>query len=366
MNNKSPGAGELHKWLADAISSCKKRTVLLKQLYAWAEKLDGGMAMYLQSPLGKAAFQQAVSELVAVQILSPVGKKPATPGGLHRKYRIIKEPVAPDAALHEEIIRAIAPPAELDYYLRNPQDFRLDQPIIEVISNFLRQPQPGLLTVNERAYQLFGDEKFFQGAGRDRSRGARVLKRLGLGYAHIGCRETAEPFFSFQSKDFHARSARDIYIIENKDTFWSFKEQIMDQRAQLRADLIIYGEGKKIISSFQFVDEYAVKPEQDGFYYFGDLDPEGINIYCLLREEYPQYNIQPFVAGYQALIQIGLQKAPVKTPKAQRLVKKNVANFLTAFEPSWAAKIGEHLLQGFYIPQEALSALEMKERFGQQ
>ena len=366
MNNKRPGAGELHKWLANAVSRCKKQTVLLKQLHAWAEELDSGMPVYLQSPPGKAAFQQTISELVAAQTLSPMGKKPATPGGLHLKYRIIKEPVAPDAALHTEIIRAIAPPAKLDYYLRHPQDFRRDQPIIEVISNFLRQPEPGLLTVNERAYQLFGDEKFFQGAGRDRSRGAGVLNKLRLEYAHMGCRETAEPFFSFQSKDFHNLSARDIYIMENKDTFWSFKEQIMDQPARIRADLIIYGEGKKIISSFQFVDEYAVQPQKDQFYYFGDLDPEGINIYCLLAEEYPPYNIRPFVAGYQALAQIGLQKAPVKTPKAQRLVKKNVARFLTAFEPAMAAKIREHLFQGFYIPQEALSAQEMKERFGKQ
>jgi hypothetical protein len=70
------------------------------------------------------------------------------------------------------------------------------------------------------------------------------------------------------------------------------------------------------------------------------------------------------VAGYQAVLEIGLAKAPVKTPKDQRLIKENVEKFLQAFAPPWDVRIKEHLLQGFYIPQEALSAEEMKERFG--
>ena len=359
-----PNADEFYNWLESAINSFNGRFILLEQLHARAEELDGSMPAYLQSPPGMAAFQQAVRQLVAAQILAPVGKKPATPQGLHLKYRIIKGPVSHDAACTADIIRSIAPPAGLDYYLKNPQDFKRDQPIIDVISNFLRQPQPGVLTANERAYQLFGDEKFFKGAGKSRSRGETVLKRLGLSYAHIGCRETIEPFFSFQSMDFQALAARDIYIIENKDTFWSFKRQIMDKSARLKAHFIIYGEGKKIISSFRFVEEYAVNSQKDRFYYFGDLDPEGINIYCLMLEEYPQYDIHPFVAGYQAVLEIGRKKPPVKTPKDQRLIKENVEKFLQAFAPPWAAEIKEHLEQGFYIPQEALSAEEMRERFG--
>ncbi|OQA09344.1 MAG: hypothetical protein BWY65_01129 [Firmicutes bacterium ADurb.Bin373] len=364
MIDTCPNTGELYNWLEIAVSTFKGRFILLEQLHERAKELNSGMPAYLQSPPGMAAFQQAVRQLVAEQILAPVGKKPATPQGLHLKYRVIKSPVIFDAGCAADIIRSIAPPAVLDYYLKNPQDFKRDQPIIDIISNFLRQPQRSLLTVNERAYQLFGDEKFFKGAGKNRSRGETVLRRLGLVYADIGCRETVEPFFSFQSKVFHALANRDIYIIENKDTFWSFKEQTMDKPARIKADLIIYGEGKKIISSFRFVEEYAVNLQRDRFYYFGDLDPEGINIYCLLSAEYPQYDIQPFVAGYQAVLEIGLNKAPVKTPKEQRLIKENVEQFLHTFSPPWAAKIKEHLEQGFYIPQEALSAEEMRERFG--
>jgi len=403
MNDSKIDAGELYNRLAGAVDSFKGRFILLEQLHALAERLDGGMPVYLQSPAGMAAFEEAVSRLVAEKILAPVGNKPATPRGLHLKYRIkhnsagLAGPAGPagsagtagpagmdgiagiagiagpagmagmagrDAACTAEIIRSIPPPAVLDYYLRNPQDFRRDRAIIDKISSFLRQPHQDIVTVNERAYQLFGDEKFFKGAGKSRSRGETVLKRLGLSYADLGCRETVEPFFSFQSRDFHALAARDIFIIENKDTFWSFKRQIMDKPARLKAHLVIYGEGKKIISSFRFVEEYAVNPQTDRFYYFGDLDPEGINIYCTLLDEYPRYNIQPFVAGYQAVLEIGLAKAPVKTPKDQRLIKENVDKFLQAFEPPWAARIKEHLLQGFYIPQEALSAEEMKERFG--
>ncbi|WP_371363614.1 hypothetical protein SRRS_44920 [Sporomusa rhizae] len=350
--------------LKNEITDCQSTYILVEKFLAAAEDVNCDMPVFLQSPAGQAAFRNVVEKLVFEQLIAPVGNKPNTISGLYQKYRVNKKLKQKNSELVAQIIKSILPPATLDYYIKNPQDFINDQAIIEAISNFLSQKHKDIITVNERAYELFGDEKFFKGTGQSRSRGEIVLKRLGLSWLSIGCQETIEPFFSFHKKNFHLRTARKIYIIENKDTFWSFKQNIMDCLSSITVDMLVYGEGRKIISSFRFMEEYDLNPQIDKFFYFGDLDPEGINIYCELVDEYPQYKIVPFVVGYQAVLAIGQSKPSLKTPKQQKIKLENIKRFIENFDQPQAVKLKSHLEGGFYIPQEALSATQMKERFG--
>lgn len=354
---------EVYIALKKEINSIQGGHVLLERLLSAIEGVNNDMPAFLQSPEGQAAFTDSVLKLVIEQTIAPVGK-PKTVRGLHLKYRINRRQEEKDRDLIMQLVRSITPPASLNYYIKNPDEYINDSAIINVISDFLKQNNKDLVTVNERAYQLFGDEKFFRGAGKNRSRGEIVLKRLGLDYASLACEETIEPFFSFQNKDFHSLVSRNIFIVENKDTFWSFKRNIMDCASNIKVDMLVYGEGNKIISSFKFIDEYDVSILSDRFFYFGDLDAEGINIYCELLDKYPRYKVFPFYEGYQAVLEIGLRKQPVKTPTDQKVKKENIDRFIGAFQHSWAAKLNKQLYGGFYIPQEALSAAEMKERFG--
>ena len=350
--------------LKNEINDLPRTYIDLERLYSVAEKINLDMPIFLQSPQGQSAFSQAVKQLVIEQLIVAVGKKPHTQQGLHLKYRINKSPINKDVQLAMQIIRSIEPPAAIDYYIKNPREFLADRPIITAIINFFAHNDKDIITVNERAYQLFGDEKFFKGAGKGRSRGETVLKRLGLSYDDLWCDETLEPFFSFQKNDFHLLETKDVFIIENKDTFWSFKRNILNVPSMIKADMLVYGEGKKIISSFKFMAEYSIDFLKDRFYYFGDLDAEGINIYCELVDEYSDYNIMPFIEGYQAILEIGLHRMPVKTPKQQKIKTENIVRFIRAFDQFWAVKLQQHLEGGFYVPQEALSATAIKERFG--
>lgn len=355
---------EVYIILKNEIDNVEGRFVLLKRLLSAVEGVSYDMPAFLQSPEGQNTFRDAVLKLVSEQYISPVGNKPDTPNGLNLKYRISKEPKKNDNELVMQIIKSIELPATVDYYIKHPHDFLDDKAIIDTISNFLKQKRIDLITLNERAYELFGDEKFFKGDDKNRSRGEVVLKRLGLDYSNLRCEETVEPFFSFYKKDFFSRKMRNIYIIENKDTFWSFKRSVMDSPSILKLDMLIYGEGKKIISSFRYIDEYDIDSENDTFFYFGDLDAEGVNIYCDLKRKYPQYNIFPFCEGYQAILEIGLKRKPARTPKQQKICKDNIDRFIESFDETCALKLKKLLDGGFYIPQEALSAVGIKERFG--
>lgn len=347
--------------LRNKISYNKGSYILLSALQKTVEGMNPEMPAFLMSSDGRAIFHRCIGMLISDNLISPVGRKPDLADGLYSKYRICKAMKHKDGELASQIIRTIVPPARIDFYLKNPDLYLEDREVIENIMEFLKQAAGDIVTVNERSYQLFGDEKFFRGAQSSRSRGETVLHRLGLDYRDIGCEETLEPFFSFMSKDFHSATDRHIFIIENKDTFWSFKRSIMNS---IKADMVIFGEGRKILSSFQFVEEYNVDPDRDTILYFGDLDAEGVNIFCELAERYSTYRIKPFHDGYAAMLEIGSGHKPVKIPKQQRINMDHIEKFCSFFGHALSQQLGRLLNGGFYIPQEALSATEMRYRFG--
>lgn len=353
---------EIYILLKKEINDTGNKFIMLRRLFAVVENISSDMPIFLQSPEGQVVFYNGVNTLLTEQIILPVGKK-INQNGLYVKYRINVRYEKKDNQLVTEIIRNISLPATLDYYAKHPEDYLNDKDIIDILLNFTKNKNDSIVTVNERAYELFGDEKFFKGDEKIRSRGETVLKRLGLDYLHLGCIETIEPFFSFYKKDFHLKHSRKIYIIENKDTFWSFKH-LMDSAVDFDLDMLIYGEGKKILSSFKFIDEYEINLKADTFIYFGDLDAEGIKIYGNLKARFPEYSIRPFYQGYQAIIEIGLMRKLVKTPKMQKVSEENIEKFINEFDEIFAKKIREIISEGFYIPQEALSAIKIKERFG--
>lgn len=353
---------EIYKILKKEIGNCHLKYILLNTLHCAVEKYDQEMPLFLQSPKGQAIFSDGLKRLVTEQIISPVGKKPYTHNGLYNKYRILKDLKGKDNQLITEIVRNIALPSAVDYYIKHPQQFINEQEIIKTINDFIKKGDHDVATVNERAYELFNDEKFFK--GDERSQGEVILKRLGLNYSDIGCVDTPEPFFSFCRKDFFLRNARNICIIENKDTFWSFKKTVLDSEYTPNLDMLIYGEGKKILSSFRFIEEFEIEPSIDKFYYFGDLDPEGINIYCELRDKYYIYNVIPLLEAYVAALEIGRTHELIKTPKQQRISENNIRRFTHFFDEPWDMEIQKLLEGGFYIPQEALSAARLKERLG--
>jgi len=73
------------------------------------------------------------------------------------------------------------------------------------------------------------------------------LAEANINAHNIGARVFGVFLYIFAHKELPSRDSRNIYIIENKDTFWSFKRNILDDPAsRIKADMLIYGEGRKI------------------------------------------------------------------------------------------------------------------------
>ena len=160
---------------------------------------------------GRAIFCQCIGKLLSDSLISPVGRKPDLADGLHSKYRICKTPKRKDEELANQIIREITPPAGVDFYLKNPDLYLEDREVIEKIIRFLNQASGDIVTVNERSYQLFGDEKFFSRGWEWQEQRRDNSAKTGAGLSGYWLRRDCRAFFQLYVKGFSLDN-RQVYI----------------------------------------------------------------------------------------------------------------------------------------------------------
>lgn len=344
---------KIYNMLKNKIRQHKKVYITLDDFYNYIESEDINLKMALNYPDNCSKFGQAVNKLVKENVIEPVKSSKSNNQNLKLNYRIVKTSPSYDD-IKRQIIK-LTKPIQIEYYLSHPQEYQKDKEYIDIIDRFLKSSGKNeKMSINERAYQLFGDEKFLRDSDKSRAKGERIIKNLGLTYEDLNCYYAYEPFFCFTKDNYKNKSERNVLIVENKDTFWSFKKLLFELDNTLNIDMLIYGEGNKIINSFQFIDEYKLNG-QNKFIYFGDLDAEGINIFFSLKARHPSYNILPFIEGYKQLIELSSGIGLPNIKKSQKMNRENIEKFCTYFEEYYVRKIREIILNNRYIPQEALS-----------
>jgi len=242
----------------------------------------------------------------------------------------------------------------LDYYLKNQEIYRRHRKYINKLNEYYSSNPKPRLTSNELAFKLFNDEKFFENPNTGVNLGLEILQNLKMTYEDFNSYRTQEPFFYYIKGSFFEKSIRNILVIENKDTFFTLiKKCYCDV-----FDMIIYGEGKKIISSFELAPEFNIKPA-DTIRYFGDVDAEGFYIYKLFKEKFTQYNVGLYKPIYETLLdQFGFEDLP----KLKTFMKDDVFNgavdiIKEEFDVAYSQKICDILANGRYLPQEAAAFL---------
>jgi len=278
------------------------------------------------------------------------GKKPA----LYNAYKIVTN--QPDYKEYlDELKFKIHSSLKIDYYLHNPEKYIDDRNYILALSIFFESREEFLndaLSMNERSFEIWGREKFLQ-----KGSGKRILKNLGLSLESLNIYETTEPLAYYSH---HKNTSQNILIIENKDTFYSMRRNLLKGNSSilgLPIGTLIYGGGKGIHRSFQdftFCVEPYLNHKSNTFLYFGDLDYEGIIIFESLQKLF-QHDmiITPFKKGYEYM----LKKAVLnKLPDTKLGQNKNIGNiFLNTFAENEKNLIIQILNSGKYIPQEILN-----------
>ncbi|MBR1709436.1 MAG: hypothetical protein IJ719_11500 [Clostridia bacterium] len=312
-------------------------------------------------PLGSLSYPDQVKhilmciergELAPVRRSPKNGKRPA----LHTQYWLLES--EPDRSqLKEDLLYHLNSGISIEYYLRHLDVYENEQADVHRLSHFLDRTsvQAASMTVNERAFDIWGREKYLT-AGPGRT----ILRHCGMEIGDLGCYPTAEPFAAFV----HSRETpQNLLILENKDPFISMRGHLLGGHSTVlgtEIGTLIYGGGKRVVSSFQdfslSAEPYMQVPE-NRLYYFGDLDYEGILIYesLIAHFEHPGLTIVPFLPGYQAMLSKAESAISLPTPLEGQ--NRDCGDlFFRHFSQEVQAKMRTLLDSNRYIPQEILNA----------
>lgn len=244
------------------------------------------------------------------------------------KYRLIKEKVDYTKYINE-LDFVLYHKLDTSYYRQHLEHYVEDRDKVLKISKYMAENSCDIknvsMSVNERSLCIFNDEKML--LTKDC---LAILNRIGFSLDDLNVYKTPEPFFYYYNKD---SKCNNVLIIENKDSWYTIRELIREDKSILGMEFkaVIYGEGRKILSSFADIsyEEYSgFNSKKNNFYYFGDIDKGGLFIFMALRKMNKEYEIKPFVEAYRIMLN-NINMGRVKEYKKD--IKINKEDVLEAF-----------------------------------
>lgn len=284
-----------------------------------------------------------------LQMVASKGRNGKSPS-LAFQYRIQLSKL--NDTYHDQLREArlsLHPLIKLDaYYSLDPEVWQSDKPYLEKINTYLNaHPLPeDAVPAPERSFELVGDEKWITD-----KHGKECLERIGL-WDRLLIFPVSDPLMlavnpGQMDKDIHLH-----LIVENKTTYLA----LLDALPNTRFTSLMFGSGKKIIKSLEhFGKQLPLGHKEHRFFYFGDLDHEGITIWHLLNEKFGDIELAlPF---YQAC----LKKPSVHGKDYQRPNKAAFDAFSPHFQLEERKLLEAMFKQKSYLPQEVLKTRELQQ-----
>jgi len=243
------------------------------------------------------------------------------------------------------------------YYFKNLPEYVQDREDVLALSAFLdrfdAENEP-LLSVNERCYEIWQDEKKIEIPSR---RGARILSNCGLTLSDLGMYQTSEPLAYYSRTE---STPQTVLFIENEDPYYGLCRHLRQgSRTVLgrKIDTIVYGAGKRISRQVSgSLSEGGI--EQHIFHgdntllYWGDIDYAGVEIFDKLRESIP--SLQLFPEAYIRMVRKSraYPAAGIMKEKQSEKPLDSLRSILSAEDMIYVQDLLEHK---HFIPQEILN-----------
>lgn len=226
---------------------------------------------------------------------------------------------------------------DISYYQKNMTKYNKEKKVIEIIDSFLKSECKNLLSTRERAFELFNNEKAFDKG----SEILKILKNIKIDlYNDLNTFQPREPFSYFIFK----KNISKVLISENQSPFYDF--YLLNKENIKIFDAVIYGQGNRILKSFDFVLDFM--EETTEFYYWGDIDYKGLEIFFLLKERFKENKIFLWNKAYNYMINNG---SYIETKK-----NYNCNKFKIFFNDI----IIETVSNGLKIPQEVITIEKLR------
>lgn len=296
-------------------------------------------------------FAKAINLLVDEEKIKPVlaSKMNNMQPSLYKKYMKVDRMI--EVVPASELI-GYHPKMKMASFKTDRKRYEKVKPYIKKISDFLFHPDKEIITINERSLELFDNEKSL-----DSENGRKLLSLIGLTLDDLYCEKTYEPFFYYEMR---VDKVENVLIVENKDTFHSFKKlmsQGINSWGGISFQFLIYGEGNKITKSIDYVDEVGI-PEEVNIYYFGDIDKEGVSIKGRLDKQTDR-TIKWMDHFYRICWEEG-RKRNIKIRNKQRLNNVATKDFALVFDSVDQNEVFTFIENNFFIPQEILNQRKLR------
>lgn len=305
-------------------------------------------------------------EIIPIKNSGGNGKSPT----LYKRYRVVPK-IQDNEEILNEIHYKLCSRFNVEYYEGHLDKYKEHRGYILKLNDFMINNSRLLdskISINERSFQIWGREKFLQKEG-----GKTILKNLGISLDTLNYYDTSEPLAYYSHNKYIPQN---ILIIENKDTYFTMRNHMISGNNTIlgeKIDTIIYGGGKnvkKAFNDFKISVEKHIYNNSNKFFYFGDLDYEGIIIYEGFYESfYKEYYLRPFFNGYRKMID-KVKALNIDLPKTKdgqnrnttglffkhlQLVADNDIDTFTEYEK----EIKKILENDLYVPQEIINITDL-------
>ena len=280
---------------------------------AAAEEAEADEALGIDSDAAvEAEEESAPKEEEAPAVKRPLPPKPSHSRDL-RKIPYVRRGGETDAEIRQKIVQLDERFWMNGWLLSHPKAYMLFEHEIETMNSILQDGMlPGDITRRQLAYQMGGDEKFFE-YGSD---GFRLLRALGM---EDIIRHRPLPKSDLVYHAPRRRKHMRVLVTENLDPYLDVHDLMYeDGRTTIlgeRIHAVVLGGGTPIIEHNRLsllLDTLGADTIE--VLYWGDIDRAGISIMNKLEHELNgKYGFAPFAPAYELMV----KKASERFPDAQ-------------------------------------------------
>lgn len=344
-------------WYNKCNTKAKEGSIMQTKLFNYSKKVITKKELQdMFSICTDEGLFKIIEMFISSGVLVPV-KSSQTNGNriypIHEKYRINKPHTDYSDVVSEiEMLHPLL--QNSGYLMSNPKIFLTHKKELLSLNKALFQGIDTDMPISrkERSFQIFAEEKVL-----DNKTFCSILDRLGLGITQLGYYDT--PKYSFNDFILKRENEITLLILENKDIWYNMRRMMFEKGVNVIFDTaidgIVYGNGNAV-TEFNAVTEYTkfLGDIKVNYLYWGDIDREGLNIFCRLQQNNPEITITLFTKAYEEMLRLSCIYA-IPDSNDGREIMADYSSIFSAFSEPYYSQLRQYISDNKRIPQEIIT-----------
>lgn len=295
------------------------------------------------------------------QILSPI-KGSKTNGNrvypIYLKYKVLVPQDTYEKELEE--IYALHPLLRNnDYLMKKPEEYKKYRSLLQKLDRYLFNRNKSAISISrkERSFEIFDEEKIL-----DNNHFCSLLERCGITSNILAFYDTPE--YCFNDYIPERKSNMTLLICENKDIWFNIRRMMFENHTMnifdINIDGVVYGCGNKISGKDAALTSYTkfIGSEVE-YYYWGDIDREGLNIYLRTVRNNPNIKIKLFVPAYEEMLHLA-EKRNIPQSNDERNYVEDYSVIFNSVKQNLRVTFEQIIQNNKRIPQEIITYAFLK------